>query len=172
VTNPAIVRVGPSSLGDAQAIWDALARERILPFAGENAHDALEGRLRSDNRLVLCALIDSAPVGLSMFERTADGRIRLEAVAVTPAHRSRGIGAALLTQGLMAMLPASAMFVRMRESDKAAIGWARERSFRPSRLAGDALEPGIVEYELRLDAPAFGCGSQGGCECGAGGCAH
>jgi GNAT superfamily N-acetyltransferase len=169
-TTLTISRVTRANVDLAAAAWNAMADAGIAPFATTDAHTGLMSRLGDPARIVLYACDGSTPVGVSMFERMADKRVRLEAVAVRPEFRRRSIGAALLTQGLFAALPATAMFVVLPVDDRAAIAWARERSFTPRPRDETRDAPGMIEYELRLDAPAHGCGSAGGCSCGGDGC--
>jgi len=172
LTAVTVGRVTIETADQAAEAWKALAAEGMAPFADQDAHAAILARLAEPGRVLLCAVDGALPVGLSMFERMPDKRVRLEAIGVAPAFRRRGIGAALLTQGLFATLPAIAMFVLIPENDRAAIAWACDRSFRPRPSSEPAVPRGAIEYELRLDAPATGPGCGHDCACGAGGCSH
>jgi GNAT superfamily N-acetyltransferase len=169
-----VQRVTHASIDAAIDAWTQLAAAAIHPFAVREARDSVTDLLESPSHVFMCAYDRELPVGLAVLERSADRRVRLDALAVLPAHRQRGIGGALLTQGLFAALPATAMFVYVLEHDQARITWARDRSFRPKSATSSTAPAGTIEFELRLDAPASmqGCGCDDGCACGSGGCGH
>jgi ribosomal protein S18 acetylase RimI-like enzyme len=167
-----ICRVTPATIDAAIDAWRALATAQIAEFADRDARATVANLLADPAGIVMYALENDTPVGLAVLQRTEDQRVRVDALGVLPAYRRRGIGGALLTQGLFAALPVNAMYLYVPEHDLAVKAWAIDRSFRPRNARSAPAPGGTIEYELRLDAPAEGCGSDGGCSCGTGGCGH
>jgi GNAT superfamily N-acetyltransferase len=172
ITATKVRRTTPATIDVAIEAWNALAAAQISQFAGRDARDAVCDLLADSTSIIMYAVEDETPVGLAVLKRTEDHRVRLDALAVLPGYRRRGVGGALLTQGLFAALPVNAIYLYVPEHDLAVRSWAGDRSFRPKNHAVASAPEGAIEYELRLDAPAEGCGSDGGCACGSGACGH
>jgi len=173
-TRPTVHRATEKDAATVLQVVDALRAVGVAPAGVPGDAVALRALLADPRVVLTCALLDGQPAGMAVLERQGDGRAQVTSICVAPAARRQGIGASLLTNALFALLPIPALYMLLPADDQDALHWASRRGFR--ELPGDPYSAGqLVELELRLDAPAHGCGcGSGGCGqdgCG-GGCSH
>jgi ribosomal-protein-alanine N-acetyltransferase len=152
------VRLRPATREDALALAVVHAAAFETPWPPE----AFTGLLDSPGVFALAA-VEDAPVGLILMRAIA-GEAEVLTLAVAPAHRRRGAGAALLAAGLdlAAAAGAQAAFLEVASDNPAAIGLylgagfetAGRRAGYYARQGGPAVDALVLRRSLNSGGPS------------------
>lgn len=90
----------------------ALSREAFTPFS-PHAESSTQRMLHEAGSTTLVATCDRKPVGFVVVEEHGRGLASIQAIAVAPAERARGVGQRLLTAALRLARDAGARELRL-----------------------------------------------------------
>lgn len=138
----------------AKTSWNA-TYEGIIPLAIQmnflnNAYsdEAMNRRLKLSSLYV--AEVDGGIVGFANFSPLKeDGTAELGAIYLLPAHQGKGIGTALLQQGIQDLKNASSIFINVEKENKTGCTFYEAKGFKEVCEFDDDLE-GHISRMVRM----------------------
>ncbi len=144
--------IRPATLDDLPA----LAGIEILSFSGDRITRSSYRRLLHRHSATVLVAEEAGEIvgGAVLLFRKGLAAARLYSLAVSPAHRGKGFGRALVDASLEATIARGRLLLRLevRDDNEEAIQLYRKRGFRPAGHIEDYYEDGATALRLQMSA--------------------